>query len=120
MIKRIVGWFVLLPLCAILVVFALANRQAVEVRFDPLATETPLIPGLTVPLFIVIYGMLLMGVLLGGMAAWFAQGGKRRERRQFKRENEKLSRELDDARKAPRQTMSNRALLGPDDFLEDD
>ena len=37
MIRRIVGWFVLVPLCAALIVFALANRQLVVVNFNPFA-----------------------------------------------------------------------------------
>ncbi|UJQ93312.1 LapA family protein [Mariluticola halotolerans] len=120
MIKRIVGWFVLVPLCAILIVFALANRHAVPVRFDPVSPGSPLIADVNTPLFIVIYGMLILGVLLGGFAAWLAQGRVRRERRRFKRENDRLTRELAEARRAPRQNATDRALLGPDDLLEDE
>jgi uncharacterized integral membrane protein len=119
MMKRIVGWFVLLPLCAILIVFALANRHAVAVRFDPLSPESPLIPPVDVPLFLVIYGMLILGIVLGGAAVWFTQGRKRRERRQFKREAERLGRELEVTRRAARQ-QNGMALAGPDDFLEDE
>lgn len=118
MIKRIVGWFVLVPLCAVLIVFALANRHAVPVRFDPMSPESPIIAELDVPLFAVIYGMLILGILFGGIATWFAQAKNRRERRQFKREAERLSRELASARRAPRQSPEDRALLAPDDLLE--
>jgi len=120
MIKRIVGWFVLVPLCAILVVFALANRHSVPVRFDPFSSANPLIADVNTPLFVVIYGMLILGVLLGGFATWMAQGPVRRDRRRFKRENDRLTRELAEARRAPRQTATGRALLGPDDLLEDE
>lgn len=120
MIKRIVGWFVLVPLCAILIVFALANRQPVELRLDPLSPETPLLPSLDIPLFAVIYGALFAGILLGGIAVWFTQAPRRRERRRYKREAERLSRELEEARKAPRRAAADTALAGPGDFLENE
>jgi uncharacterized integral membrane protein len=113
MVKRIVGWFVLVPLCAILVVFALANRQPVNVYFNPFSTTTdPAMPGIGVPMFLVIFGVLLLGVLLGGVATWFAQGQHRRDERSFRRENERLHRELDAAHRAP----ANQALLTVDEL----
>jgi uncharacterized integral membrane protein len=117
MIKRIVGWIVLVPLCAVLVIFALANRHAVPVRFDPISADSPFLPGAEVPLFVVIYCMLLAGIVLGGFAMWFAQGRNRRERRQFKREAERLARALEADKRA--RATSQGALDGPDDFLDD-
>lgn len=113
MIKRIVGWFVLVPLCVLLIVFALANRQSVTVNFNPFAVEPQTTsPDLGVPLFLVIFAVLLVGVVLGGIATWFAQGPHRRDERHFKRETERLHRELDAARRAP----ANKALLDVDDL----
>ena len=113
MVKRIVGWVVLVPLSAVLVVFALANRQLVTVNFNPFTTTAdPATPGIGVPLFLVIFGVLLVGVLLGGIATWFSQGQHRREERAFKRENERLHRELDAAYRAP----ANQALLNVDEL----
>jgi uncharacterized integral membrane protein len=101
MAKRLIGWFVLVPLCAVLVVFALANRQLVTVNFDPISTVNPLVPSLDVPLFAVIYVMLVLGMLLGGIAVWTTQGHHRRDKRAFRRENQRLSAELEKARKSP-------------------
>lgn len=113
MIKRIVGWFVLVPLCAVLIVFALANRQLVVVNFSPFAPSQDLTaPGFGVPLFLVIFGVLLFGVLLGGIATWFAQGTHRQDERQFRRENERLHRELETARRA----LGGPTLLEADDL----
>jgi uncharacterized integral membrane protein len=113
MLKRIVGWFVLVPLCAVLIVFALANRQPVILNFNPLApSEGVVTAGAGVPLFLVIFGVLLVGVLLGGIATWFAQGPHRRDERHYKRETERLHRELEVARRAP----DNSLALSPDDF----
>jgi uncharacterized integral membrane protein len=110
MVKRIVGWVVLVPLCAALIVFALANRQSVVVNFNPFA---PADAGATVgvPMFLVLFAVLLIGVVLGGIATWFAQGAHRREERHFRRETERLHRELEVARRAP-----DNARISADEF----
>jgi uncharacterized integral membrane protein len=113
MLRRIVGWFVLVPLCAVLIVFALANRQLVVVNFNPLVPSDALVaPGVGMPLFVVIFGVLLVGVVLGGIATWFAQRPHRRDERHYKRETERLHRELEVARRVP----DNTTTLTPDDF----
>lgn len=119
MIKRFVGWFILVPLCAILVIFALANRHVVSVRFDPVSPDNPLIGNVDVPFFVVIYSMLFIGIVLGGIAVWFTQGPNRQAKRRYRREADRLTRELADARKAPRPNATDQALLDPDNLLED-
>lgn len=112
MIKRIVGWVVLVPLCAALIVFALANRQSVVVNFNPFASaDTGTTLG--VPMFLVLFAVLLVGVVLGGIATWFAQGAHRREERHFRRETERLHRELEVARRAPDTTRVSPDELAP-------
>jgi uncharacterized integral membrane protein len=102
MLRRIVGWVVLVPLCLLLVVFALANRQLVVVNFNPLAPPAALdTPGVGVPLFLVLFTVLLFGVVLGGVATWFAQSQHRRDERAYRRETERLHREVDTLRRAP-------------------
>ena len=102
MIRRIVGWVVLVPLCLVLIVFALANRQLVVVNFNPLVpSETLATPGVGVPFFLVLFAVLLFGVVLGGVATWFAQGQHRRDARTWRREAERLTREVDAIRRSP-------------------
>lgn len=111
MLKRIVGWVVLVPLCAALIVFALANRQLIIVNFNPLApVEATAIPGLGIPLFLVIYAVLLVGVLLGGIATWFAQSQHRQRERHWRREAELLRQELETARRVPQPPHDGRGL----------
>jgi hypothetical protein len=101
MTRQLIGWFLLLPLCVLLIVFALANRQLVIVNFNPLASVDQLAaPSFGVPLFFVIYAVLLIGVLLGGVATWFAQGHHRIEKRQFRRESQRLRDDLDAVRRS--------------------
>lgn len=115
MIKTIIGWFVLVPLCAVLIVFALANRQLVVVNFNPFASMDSLAaPGIGVPLFLVIFAVLLVGVVLGGIATWFAQGQHRRDERLFRKETDRLHRELEAARRAP----GGNGLIEADDLAK--
>jgi hypothetical protein len=116
MMRRLVGWFVLVPLCAVLIVFALANRQLVIVNFNPFQPpETLTAPGFGVPMFLVIYAVLILGVLLGGIAAWFSHGHLRSEKRALLRVNDRLSRELDANRRPP---PGRPALADTDDLLD--
>ena len=101
MTRQLIGWFLLLPLCVLLIVFALANRQLVVVNFNPLAPVDAFnAAGFGVPLFFVIYAVLLVGVLLGGVATWFAQGHHRIDKRKFRRESERLQGDLDAIRRS--------------------
>lgn len=100
MIRRIVGWVVLVPLCLVMIVFALANTQPVQLYFNPLgprvSTDSP-----GVPLFLVLFAVLLIGVLMGGIATWFAQAPHRRDERAYRRETERLNREVNAIRRTP-------------------
>jgi len=119
MLRRIVGWVVLVPLSLVLIVFALANRQLTVVNFNPLVAADALAsPGAGVPLFLVIFVFLLLGVVLGGIAAWFAAGEVRRDRRRWRREAERLGRELDALRRGSAPPARGRAALDIDDLVD--
>jgi uncharacterized integral membrane protein len=118
MIKRIVGWLVLVPLCALLIVFALANRQFVALNFNPFVSPELLQqPGYGVPLFLVLYVVLLVGVMLGGIATWFAQSQHRQRERHWRREARALSAELEALRKSQGQPGTS-PMAEVDDLLE--
>lgn len=106
MVSKIVGWLVLVPLCLVLVAFALANRQLVAVNLNPFGAPADAdIAGYGIPLFVVLYIVLLVGVLLGGTATWFAQGEHRKRARQWRREAQALNTELESQRR--RQAQAN-------------
>ena len=118
MVNRIVGWVVLVPLCLGLIVFALANRHLVAVNFNPFApVEASVAPGYGVPLFVVLYVVLLVGVLLGGTATWFAQGRHRRREKHWRREAHMLNGELEKLRRNTGQAASG-PMAEVDDLLE--
>lgn len=100
MVNKIVGWLVLVPLCGLMVFFALANRQLVSVNLNPFAAPADAgAAGYGIPLFVVLYAVLLIGVLLGGTATWFAQAAHRRSERHWRREAQMLANELDAQRR---------------------
>ena len=119
MVRRIVGWVVLVPLSVVLIVFALANRQLTVVNFNPLISPAELsAPGVGVPLFLVLFGVLLLGVVMGGVATWFAQGTLRRDKRQWQRQADRLARELDAARRRTGPARPAPSLLDADDLVD--
>ena len=72
---------VVIPLGLIFIVFAVANRHFVTVSFDPFNSTDPSI-SVTLPLFVVIIAVAILGVIAGGFATWFRQRRWRRAARQ--------------------------------------
>jgi uncharacterized integral membrane protein len=79
--RRFFTALVLIPLGVICVVFAVANRHDVTVSFDPFNSTNPSV-GITLPLFVVLIVVAILGVVAGGMATWFRQRHWRRAARQ--------------------------------------
>jgi len=65
----------------IFVTFAVANRHFVTVSFDPFNSVDPSIK-LSLPLFVLIIAVAILGVVAGGTATWFGQRRWRRAARQ--------------------------------------
>jgi len=80
MIRRALAALILVPLTVLMVLLALANRQAVQVSLDPFFTE-PRVLAVTLPLFMLLLLVLTAGVVIGGMAAWLRQSKWRRRAR---------------------------------------
>ena len=98
MLRRIVSILVIVPLAIVIVAFAVANRQSVTVSFDPFSSASPAYAA-TVPLFVLIFALLIMGVLVGGVAAWIRQGKWRRTARRLDGEVRTLHQEMDAIRR---------------------
>ena len=93
---------VVIPLGIFFVIFAVANRHLVTVSFDPFNSVTPTV-AVTLPLFVVIIAVAMLGVIAGGMATWFRQGRFRRAARQSEAEARQMRTELADLRHAARE-----------------
>jgi uncharacterized integral membrane protein len=83
--RKIVAVVVLVPLAMVVIAFAVANRQIVTVSLDPLSAERPAAT-VSLPLFALIITLLILGVLVGGIAAWLRHGKWRRMARRYERE----------------------------------
>jgi uncharacterized integral membrane protein len=92
--RKIVAAVILVPLAVIIIAFAVANRQIVTVSLDPFGAEHPA-ASLTLPLFALVIVLLVLGVLMGGIAAWLRQSKWRRTARRLEREMADLHIELD-------------------------
>ena len=90
---------VLIPLGVIFVVFAVANRHAVTVSFDPFNSTDPSL-GVRLPLFVVIIAVAILGVVAGGTATWFRQRHWRRAARQHEADARQMRAQLADLRAA--------------------
>ena len=88
---------VLIPLGLIFVIFAVANRHLVTVSFDPFNSSDPSV-GFRLPLFVVIIGVAIAGVVAGGSATWFRQRHWRRAARQHEADARQARAQLADLR----------------------
>lgn len=117
MMKRLIGWFILVPISALLIIFALANRHLITLNFDPISADNPLIASLSIPLFVLIFIMLLSGILLGGIAVWFSQAKKRAQLNKLRKNIKTLELELSESKKLAKKNIDNKSLLAPDDLF---
>ena len=90
---------VVIPLGVLFIVFAVANRHLVTVSFDPFNTVNPSV-AVTMPLFVAIIVVAILGVAAGGTATWFGQRRWRRAARQHEAEARRARAETADLRAA--------------------
>lgn len=98
MFRKITTAIIVIPPAVLLIAFAVANRHSVTVSFDPFTAVNPAYAA-TLPLFAVILLVLIVGVVVGGVAAWIRQSKWRRMARQLDGEARQLRAELDDLRR---------------------
>jgi len=94
MIRKFFMAIVLIPLAAVLIAFAVANRQIVTVSFDPFDAAQPAYAA-ALPLFVLIFVLVIFGVLLGGIVTWLRQARWQWAARRAENENRELRLQLD-------------------------
>ena len=94
MLRKIVAALILVPLAVVIIAFAVANRQIVTVSLDPFSASDPA-AAMALPLFALIMLLLIVGVLIGGAAAWLRQGKWRTAARRLERQVEGLRKKVD-------------------------
>jgi len=97
-IRRLLALVIFVPLAIVVAVLAAVNRHPVRIVLDPFAPEQPALD-VQVPLFLLLLGAVLLGVLAGGIATWFGQQRYRGQARRARAEASRLQRELDELRR---------------------
>lgn len=94
-----------------LVILALANRSTVMLQLLPenLALWTGWSFTIELPLFLVIFGGVVLGLLIGFVWEWLREHRHRAEAKTHRRDKQKLEREV--------QTLKGRANEGQDEIL---
>jgi len=110
--RKFLNAILFIPLGLIFVVFAVANRHAITVSFDPFDSRDPSL-GVTLPLFVVLIAVAIFGVVAGGAATWIAQRHWRRAARRHEADAAQARMELADFKAAARQNSSVAALPQP-------
>jgi uncharacterized integral membrane protein len=93
MFRKIVTAVIVIPLAAVIIAFAVANRQTVTLSFDPFSSVSPAY-AVSLPLFVLMFVVLILGVIIGGVAAWLRQGEWRRTARKLDADVRQLHQEL--------------------------
>lgn len=77
MLNRFITVVVLVPLAVILIALAVANRAPASFTIDPF---NPGNPGLTItlPLFVLLFIALAIGLIIGSLGTWLRQGRYRK------------------------------------------
>ena len=92
--KKLLWLFVAIPLAIILIVFSVANREAVTLSLDPFTAGAPAF-SLTLPFFVFLFSALITGLLIGGVVTWLGQGTYRKAARKQRAEAMQWRREAE-------------------------
>jgi hypothetical protein len=98
MVRKIVTALILVPLAVVVIALAVANRQPVVVSFDPFDQLHPAMAR-ALPLYQLMLLLLVVGVVVGGVAAWVRQGKWRRAARLADAHARELRAEVDRLRR---------------------
>lgn len=85
---------ILLPVALVVILLAIANRAPVTFSLDPFARSAPEL-AFAVPLYLLLFATMVLGVLLGGIGAWLTGSRHRRSNRAARREVGRLRQETD-------------------------
>jgi uncharacterized integral membrane protein len=85
-VKRF-SWILTLPLIVVAVIFAIANREPIDLDLWPFEVSPQ------IPLFVILLAFLAVGLVVGGLATWLSAAPARRRAGQARRRVAELERE---------------------------
>ncbi len=91
--RKLVTALILVPLVIIVVTFAVANREIVTISLDPFESAQPAF-AFKIPLYLLIFALLAIGLLTGGLITWIKQHKWRSRARRAEQEARALRNEL--------------------------
>lgn len=86
-VRRLWRWLLALPFAALVVIFALANRDIVSVSLWPFPIAVD------VPLYVLVLGVGLLTFVGGALVGWLSQAAVRGEARTLAARNRRLERD---------------------------
>jgi hypothetical protein len=105
--RKLVTAVILIPLGIVIVMFAVANRQMIAISFDPFDAVNPAFKE-EIPLYALIFVLVGLGVVVGGIASWLKQHKWRSRARRAEAEARDLRSRLD-------ATEPRRVIVAPRD-----
>jgi len=93
---RRLGWIVSIPVIIVVALFAVNNRQGVDIDLWPLPWALP-----AIPVFILTLGAIFLGFLFGCLVMWLTGGRHRRRLREARRDLDAARSELHVVRQRP-------------------
>ncbi len=94
MVRKIVTALILIPIAVGFAALAVANRKTVVISLDPFDQAAPAL-SVAIPLFALVLALLILGVAVGGVAAWVRQSKWRRKARLAEAQARDLRAEVD-------------------------
>lgn len=112
MLRRALTFLLALPAAIILVTLAVINRHGVRLVLDPFRPDEPVL-SVVLPFYVYLFGLLLIGIVIGGAAVWTGQARWRRtarrraaEAQRWQAEASRLTRERESQAVAARQLVA--------------
>jgi uncharacterized integral membrane protein len=98
MFRKLIFLFITIPVAIVLILLSVANRAPVTFNLDPFNPEMPAY-AFTLPLFVLMFGALIVGLILGSFVTWWRQGRHRKRARVEHVEVAKWKQQAEDQKK---------------------